>query len=73
MKETNPQMPMPPGMAAMPDVTASLVDRALIQFKVEVAGDIGMPPQNRSQSRGHMTPREAGRLGDPSAARWSGA
>ena len=64
MKETGPppQGHIPPGMS-MPDVNASLVERALSQFKVEVAGDIGMPP--RSSYGGHMTTREAGRLGGP--------
>ena len=67
MKETGTRQPLPPGMASIPDVTASLVDRALTQFKVEVAGDLGMPPRPPSSKKymGHITTREAGRLGGP--------
>lgn len=67
MKENGPQMPMPPGMASMPDVTASLVDRAQTQFKVEVAGDLGLPARSPSANKymGHITTREAGHLGGP--------
>jgi|GEM_PF-2068568 len=67
MKEPGPRMPMPPGMASMPDVTASLIDRALTQFKVEVADDLGLPakPPSRNTYMGHITTREAGHLGGP--------
>lgn len=67
MKETGPTLPMPPGMASMPDVTASLVDRALSQFKVEVAGDLGLPARSPGRNRymGRITAREAGHMGGP--------
>ena len=69
MREKDPpsQMPIQPGMTSMPDVTASLVDRALSQFRVEVAGDLGLParPPSSNKYMGHITAREAGHLGGP--------
>lgn len=60
MKETGPQRPMP-------DVTASLIDRVLTQFKVEVADDLGVPasPPSANKYMGRITTREAGHLGGP--------
>ena len=66
MKEVYPppQPPIRPGLG-MPDLDAPLVERALTQFKVEVAGDMGLPPGHRPAYRGHMAAREAGRMGGP--------
>ena len=67
MKESGPPSQMPPGMASMPDVTASLVDRALSQFRVEVGEDLGLParPPSTNKYMGRITAREAGHLGGP--------
>lgn len=55
-----------PGMN-MPDVEAPLVERALNQFKIEVAGDLGYPvrPQGGGPYLGYMSARQAGHLGGP--------